>query len=315
MTFNLNLDVLKKPNIQQHNPLLPNEHLRCLMTGVSGSGKTQRLFNMLLEPNFLDYNHLILFTPTVNQTVYHLITEGFNNGLGKEDIIYMIENIQDFKENPRSKGLTNEELDNMIHSVIEAKEETLDKLPVKEKENLLFENARKTITVDYYSPNSLNENPLPRCEALDHQLKHVLIADDCMNRKEMQPVIADYFTNSRHANCSSFYLNQKYTNKDTIIRDNANMILLFKTATTPIKTLYTDNVQSDLGLDEFLNAVNRVFRTPYNFITIDKTASDLDKKFREGLNKPLVSSVNISDNISNGIGQITSKLKKTKLDK
>jgi len=306
MTFNLNLDVLKKPNIQQHNPLLPNEHLRCLMTGVSGSGKTQRLINMLLEPNFLDYNHLILFTPTVNQTVYHLITEGFNKGLGKEDIIYMIQNIQDFKENPRSKGLTNDELDAMIESVIEAKEEILDKLPVREKERLLIENANKAITVDYYSPNSLKDNPLPRCEALDHQLKHVFIADDCMNRKEMQPVIADYFTNSRHANCSSFYLNQKYTNKDTIIRDNTNMILLFKTPETPINTLYNDYVQGDLDKPEFMNEVRRVFRIPFNFITIDKTASDLDKKLREGLDKPLVSSNNVS--------HITNKLKKTGLN-
>lgn len=311
MTFNLNLDVLKKPNIQQHNPLLPNEHLRCLMTGVSGSGKTQRLINMLLEPNFLDYNHLILFTPTVNQTVYHLIKEAFNNSLVKEDIIYMIQHLHEFKENPNSKGLTNDELDCIIQSTLEGKDEMLEELPVAQKERLLLENSQKKVFVDYYSPNDLVDNPLPRCEKLDHQLKHVFVADDCMNRKDMQPVIADYFTNSRHANCSSFYLNQKYANKDTVIRDNANMILLFKTAARPIKTLYTDYVQSDLDFDDFMGAVNRVFKKPFNFITIDKTASDPDKKFREGLAKPLLkSSTGESDST---VRNITNKLSKVSL--
>ncbi len=303
MTLNLNFDNLKSPDIQQHNPLLPNEHVRCLLTGVSRSGKTQRLMNMLLQPKFLDYNHLILFSPTINQTSYHLLKEGFNNGLRKSEIIDLINNISKYKEDPKTKGITNREIDSIIGDIIEAREE----LSEDEQEPILAQHD--PISVDYYTPNESIENPLPRCESLDPTFKHVFIADDVMNRADMRPVIADYFTNSRHANCSSFYLNQKYTNNDTVIRDNANLILLFRTPSKPIETLYNDYVQSDLDWKVFHNAVNRVFSKPYSFIAIDKTASDMGRKYREGFDKPLLQNPYEDSDVKS----LTKKMRNTRL--
>jgi len=140
-------------------------------------------------------------------------------------------------------------------------------------------------------------------------LKHIFIADDFMNRTDMQPVISDYFTNSRHANCSSFYLNQKYTNNDTVIRSNANLILLFKTPLKPIQTLFNDCVSNDLDWDVFNNAVKRVFQEPYSFITIDQTSSDLNRKYREGFNKPLLQ----NPYEDTAVKSLTKKMKKTRL--
>ncbi len=42
---------------------------------------------MLLTPNFLDYDNLIIFTKSSFQPEYQLLSQGFNAGLKKEDII------------------------------------------------------------------------------------------------------------------------------------------------------------------------------------------------------------------------------------
>ena len=42
---------------------------------------------MLLTPNFLDYDNLIIFTKSSFQREYQLLSQGFNAGLQKEDII------------------------------------------------------------------------------------------------------------------------------------------------------------------------------------------------------------------------------------
>ena len=65
---------------------LPNS-LRCLIVCSSRSGKTCLLLKMLLTPNFLDYDNLIIFTKSSFQPEYELLSQGFNAGLQKEDII------------------------------------------------------------------------------------------------------------------------------------------------------------------------------------------------------------------------------------
>ena len=52
---------------------LPNS-LRCLIVGSSGCGKTCLLLKMLLIPNFLDYDNLIIFTKLSFQPEYQLLT-------------------------------------------------------------------------------------------------------------------------------------------------------------------------------------------------------------------------------------------------
>ena len=42
---------------------------------------------MLLTPNFLDYDNLIILTKSSFQPEYQLLSQGFNAGLQKEDII------------------------------------------------------------------------------------------------------------------------------------------------------------------------------------------------------------------------------------
>ena len=58
---------------RENNPLLP-QNIRGLIIGKSNCGKTTLLFNLLLRPGWLDYNHLEIciwkkFTPTRVQNI------------------------------------------------------------------------------------------------------------------------------------------------------------------------------------------------------------------------------------------------------
>ena len=59
-----------------NHPNIPSS-FRMLCIGSSGSGKTTLLFRMLLEPEFLDYDNLIIFTSTPQQQEYQLLYHGY----------------------------------------------------------------------------------------------------------------------------------------------------------------------------------------------------------------------------------------------
>ena len=50
---------------RENNPLLPR-NLRGLVIGKSGCRKTTVIFNLLLQPGWLDYNHLYVFGKSTN---------------------------------------------------------------------------------------------------------------------------------------------------------------------------------------------------------------------------------------------------------
>ena len=79
--------VWNRDNIKfNHHKNIPN-NFRMLIVGPSGCGKTFLLLQILLEPNFLDYNNLIIFSPTISQNEFKLLDSGFSNCLNKKDII------------------------------------------------------------------------------------------------------------------------------------------------------------------------------------------------------------------------------------
>ena len=68
---------------------------------------------MLLTPNFLDYDNLIIFTKSSFQPEYQLLSQGFHAGLQKEDIISLFKlqnnrndyNIEDIVANSGPSGV------------------------------------------------------------------------------------------------------------------------------------------------------------------------------------------------------------------
>src|SRR6266853_4726547 len=95
MTFNSTEGQRAKPDFNpewklnklkfNHSPLIPSS-FRMLIVGSSGCEKSFRLYNMLLEPRFLDYNRLFLFSPSIHQPEYQLLIHAFKNKLHKHHI-------------------------------------------------------------------------------------------------------------------------------------------------------------------------------------------------------------------------------------
>ena len=54
-----------------------------IIWGRTGSDTTYLLFKILLEPGFFDYNNLIIYTTTPEQTFYQFLRHGLNNNLRK----------------------------------------------------------------------------------------------------------------------------------------------------------------------------------------------------------------------------------------
>ena len=70
-------------NSRENNPLLPR-NLRGLVIGKSGCGNTTVIFNPLLQPNWLDYNHLYVFGKGLHQQEYKVLQKGYEAGLSKQ---------------------------------------------------------------------------------------------------------------------------------------------------------------------------------------------------------------------------------------
>ena len=81
---------------RMNSPLLPN-NIRGLIIGKSNCGKTTLLLNLLLQPNWLDYNHLYVFGNTLHQLEYQILKKAFDNGLSKHQIANIFKNQTELK--------------------------------------------------------------------------------------------------------------------------------------------------------------------------------------------------------------------------
>ena len=86
-----------------------------------------------------------------------------------------------------------------------------------------------------------NENEIIPPNELDSSLKHLIVFDDCLLDK--QNLIEAYFSQGRNNNVSCFYLCQSYTRiRKQIIRDNANVIILFPINNLNMKHVFDNHV-------------------------------------------------------------------------
>ena len=70
---------------RENNPLL-HRNLRGLVIGKSGRGKTTATFNLLLQADCLDYNHVYVFGKSLHQQEYKVLRKGLDAGLSKHQI-------------------------------------------------------------------------------------------------------------------------------------------------------------------------------------------------------------------------------------
>ncbi len=66
----------KKEHSRNNSPLLPGD-IRGLIVGKGNCGKTTLLLNLLLNPGWLDYDHLFVFGRSLHQKEYIILKKGF----------------------------------------------------------------------------------------------------------------------------------------------------------------------------------------------------------------------------------------------
>ena len=84
-----------KKTTRANNKLLPRS-IGGLIVGKSNCGKTTLLLNLLLKPDWLDYDHLYVFGKSLHQKEYKILKAGFENGLSKEQITNVFQNQEQF---------------------------------------------------------------------------------------------------------------------------------------------------------------------------------------------------------------------------
>ena len=242
MTYVWNKNKLKF----NHNEKIP-ESFRMLIVGSSGSGKTQLLFKLLLSPNYLDYENLIIFSKTINQDEYQILYHAFRNKLSKESIIKIFEEQDKFDPSLSIKEICE------LYAQVFPGDGSLANSPV--------------ITISMYDKLDQIINP----SELNKNKRNLIVFDDCVTMKN-QEVMSSYYTRGRHNNCNSIYLSQSWFDlpKKTI-RSNSNFIILFKLSKRDRDLIYYDLLSNSMEKDEFDLMVGYHWNEEYTYIVYDKT--------------------------------------------
>lgn len=130
--------------------------------------------------------------------------------------------------------------------------------------------------INYYKFTS-SENIVPPAEARSNS---VFIFDDVACDK--QNVMREYFSMGRHNNIDSFYLCQTYTRiPKALIRDNANVIVLFSQDQLNLKHVF-DNHITDIEYDQFKAICDECWKDEYGFLVINKENTMSNGRYRKG---------------------------------
>lgn len=110
----------------------------------------------------------------------------------------------------------------------------------------------------------------------------VIIFDDVACENQLN--IRNYFAMGRHNQIDCFYLSQTYAKvPKQLIRDNANLILLFKQDEINLKHVYNEHVNSDMSWNKFKEICTTVWLERYNFLTISKDSELKQGRYRKNL--------------------------------
>ena len=234
---------------RNNSPLLPR-NIRGLIVGKSNSGKTCLLLNLLLNPDWLDYNHLYIFGKSLHQKEYVILRKGLEAGLSKEQLANLFHN----QESIRSPTKL---IDDYIANGGEAK---------------------GGITAEFYDDCQLIPDP----SSLNDQDKNLMVFDDCI--LERQNKCQSFYTRGRHSNCDCFYISQNYFKLDRqTIRENSNLIILFRQNPKNLQHIHADHC-GELSFQAFKDFCNLVWSKPYNFVTLDLSNSS-ERKYRQNFDR------------------------------
>jgi GTPase SAR1 family protein len=227
------------------NKILPNS-MRLLLIGKTDCGKSFLLLRLLLE-DYLDYNNLVLYTPSLKQTEYQILVEGFKHGLDKQEIRAIFDK-QDEIEDPIS----------MIKSV--------------SKQNWL---NKAKINVQAFD----NDADIPKPETFDKKKKNLVVFDDCAF--DDQSNLHAYFIRGRHYNINCIYLSQNYFElPKNSIRDNSNAFVFFKATAKNVQNIYQDIGAMDFDeFSDFKAICKEAWKKKHSYLFVNTTEDNLTDKY------------------------------------
>lgn len=185
----------------KHGSLLP-QSIRCIVCGPSNCGKTNLMFSLLTDPKGLRYANVYVFSKSLHQPKYTLLSQLFKRI--PEIGYYAYENSEDVK-----------------------------------------------------SPNQTKANS-------------IMVFDDvaCDSQDHMRA----YFSMGRHSGVDCFYLTQTYTRVPKhLLRDNANLIVLFRQDDLNLRHIYDEHVGADMSFNEFKDMCGKCWnKSAHGFVVISK---------------------------------------------
>jgi hypothetical protein len=165
-----------------------------------------------------------------------------------------------------SNGLRFENIYVYSKSLFQPKYQYLEKLlkPIKD--------------MNYFAFNDLERNIPPPSKA---KRNSIFIFDDVACDK--QNLMREYFRMGRHKNIDCFYLCQTYSRvPKQLIRDNANLLILFKQDNLNLRHIYEDNISTDLTFDHFKEMCSLCWNNCYDFLVIDRERDINAGRYRKG---------------------------------
>lgn len=214
-----NMDYCSEPyssNNSKHSPLFPNT-VRAILCGPSNCGKTNLAFNMLFDANGLRFQNVYVFSKSLFQPKYRMLTTVFES------------------------------------------------LP----------------EIGYYTYSENDEVPPPH----EIPLNSIMLFDDVACEKQNN--IRKYFAMGRHSAVDTLYLCQSYSFvPKQLVRDNANLIILFKQDDLNLRHVYNNHVNTDMKYDSFKDACAEAWKdSDYGFLVIAKEFPINAGRYRVGFDR------------------------------
>ena len=143
-----------------------------------------------------------------------------------------------------------------------------------------IETINKESDIKSYFFESASDVPDPR--ELNSEDKNLMIFDDLLLEKQNKT--ESYYVRGRHSNVDCFYLAQNYFKLPRqTIRENSNLICLFRQDLKSLNHIYADHVGDDMTKEEFRKFCKNCWdHTQHGFIVIDLTSKKDNGKYRYG---------------------------------